>query len=211
MNTIALVDDHVLITKALSNIINGFEDFKVVFEAENGRDMIEKINSVMKPDILLLDISMPIMDGFEAMRWLSIHQPSIKVVTLSMQDDEQSVIRMLKYGAKGYLIKNTHPRDLEIALKAVAEKGFFYSDWATYILVNSFKEEPTIVKYHISDREQEFLQYVATEMTYKEISETMYCSPRTVEGYRDSLFEKLSIKSRVGLVLFAIKHGIVKV
>ena len=207
--TIVIVDDHLLIAKALEGIIDNFEDFQVIYVAENGQDLIEKFQSNHEiPDMILMDISMPIMDGFECVLWLKKNHPDIKVMALSMQGDDKSVIKMIKNGAKGYLLKNTHPRDLEEALIRLKDDGFFYPEWASKIIFSNINNENTSEKsVKISDREKEFLTYTVTELSYKEIAEKMCCSPRTVESYRDQLCEKLELKTRVGLAVFALKNG----
>ncbi|QQV03121.1 MULTISPECIES: response regulator transcription factor [Chryseobacterium] len=206
--TIIIVDDHLLIAKALESIINNFPGFAVKGVAENGKALIEKLQtSEEKPDIILLDISMPIMDGFETAQWLRKNLPDIKVMALSMQGDDQSVIRMIKYGAKGYMLKNTHPKDLEHALSKLSAEGSFYPEWAEKIIFSTLNGDKNDKELKISDREKEFLSYTATELSYKEIAEKMFCSPRTVESYRDQLCEKLGLKTRVGLAVFALKNG----
>jgi len=207
--TIVIVDDHVLIAKALEGIIGNFDGFEVIYVAENGKDLIEKFeNGDQIPDIILLDISMPLMDGFETALWLKTNHPNIKIMALSMQGDDNSVIKMIKNGARGYLLKNTHPKDLEIALSKLSSDGFFYPDWASKIIFSNINDEKANEKaVRISDREKEFLTYTVTELSYKEIAEKMHCSPRTVESYRDQLCEKLALKTRVGLAVFAIKNG----
>lgn len=207
--TIVIVDDHLLIAKALEGIIDNFEDFEVIDVAENGKDMIDKFESGQKiPDIILLDISMPLMNGFETAAWLKENHPNIKVMALSMQGDDNSVIKMIRNGAKDYLLKNTHPKDLEIALTKLNSDGFFYPDWASKIIFSNMSDEKNNEKKKkISEREKEFLTYTVTELSYKEIAEKMCCSPRTVESYRDQLCEKFDLKTRVGLAVFAIKNG----
>lgn len=205
--TIIIVDDHILIAKAIEGIINNFEDFTVINVAENGQDLIDKFeNNCAIPDIILMDISMPIMNGFEAVSWLKENHPNIKVMALSMQGDDNSVIKMIKNGARGYLLKNTHPKDLEDALIRLNTDGFFYPEWASKIINNAITgDNSKAIK--ISGREKEFLAYTITELSYKEIAEKMCCSPRTVETYRDQLCEKLGLKTRVGLAIFALKNG----
>ncbi|UTX47863.1 response regulator transcription factor [Chryseobacterium sp. MA9] len=207
--SIVIVDDHILIAKALEGIIGNFNEFEVIYVCENGKDLIQKIeegNTI--PDIILLDISMPIMDGFETAAWLTKNHPAIKIMALSMQGDDNSVIKMIKSGAKGYLLKNTHPKDLETALTRLSSDGFFYPDWASKIIFSNLnKETEAEIAIRISDREKEFLKYTVTELSYKEIADRMCCSPRTVESYRDQLCEKLDLKTRVGLAVFAIKNG----
>jgi len=208
-HSILIVDDHVLIAKALQGIIANFEDFEVWHECENGIEAQEYIIHKRVPQIVLLDISMPLMDGFETALWLKENYPNVLVMALSMQDDEESVIKMIKNGAKGYLLKNTHPADLEKALKALVANGYYYPDWAASKVfaslgTNNTTQEKAVV---ITVREREFLKYSVTEMSYKEIAEKMFCSPRTVESYRDNLFEKLELKTRVGLAVYAIRNG----
>ncbi|QXP73724.1 response regulator transcription factor [Tenacibaculum sp. HL-MS23] len=205
--TIVIVDDHVLIAKALSNIISNFEGFEVLYVCENGVDFQNKIKTKGIPDIVLLDISMPIMDGFETAKWIKETHATILIMALSMQDDESSLIKMIKNGAKGYLLKNVYPTDLEKALKGLIEKGRFFPEWASSKIFASIGNDSNNEKIKLSDREIEFLKYSVTEMNYREISEKMFCSPRTVENYRDSLFEKLELKSRVGLAVYALKNG----
>ena len=213
-HSIVIVDDHILISKALGSIMSNFEDFQVLYECENGKELQEKL--IFKkniPSIVLLDISMPVMDGFETSKWLREHHPNVLVLALSMQDDELSLIRMIKNGARGYLLKNVSPSELETALKTLIIKGYYYPDWASKIIFsnmmsNEIEQNSASQHLGLSDREKEFLKLCITEMNYKEISEKMFCSPRTIESYRNSLCEKLNIKTRVGLAVFAIKSGL---
>jgi DNA-binding NarL/FixJ family response regulator len=208
--TIALVDDHTLIAQALKGIISTFPNFEVLFECENGKELIQKLKTMNSyPDIVMLDISMPEMNGFETALWLNENHPEIKVMALSMQNDEQSVIKMIRNGAKSYLLKNTHPRDLEIALNKLSEEGYYYPEWASKIIFANINGTASSSISKLTEREKEFLKYTITEMNYKEIAELMCCSPRTIESYRDNLFEKLGLKTRVGLAVYAIKNGFV--
>jgi DNA-binding NarL/FixJ family response regulator len=206
---LAIVDDHLLIANALNNIISNFSQFEVVYLCENGVELQEKIMlSDSLPDVILLDISMPIMDGFETAKWLNDFYPNILIMVLSMQNDDQSLIKMIKNGANGYMLKNVHPLELEKGLNSLIKNGNYFPEWATSkmftpIDANIIEKEEII----ITEREAEFLKYTTTEMNYREISEIMFCSPRTIENYRDSLFEKLELKTRVGLAVYAMKHG----
>ena len=206
---IVIVDDHILIAKALSNIISNFEMFDVLYECENGKQLQNQfLISKILPDIVMLDISMPIMDGFETAKWLKDTHPEILILALSMQDDEQSLIKMIKNGANGYLLKNTNPVELEKALLMMLQNGSYYPEWAaSKVFANMNSKASSKNQIAISDREREFLKYTVTEMHYKEIAEKMCCSPRTVEGYRDNLFDKLELKTRVGLAVYALKNG----
>jgi DNA-binding NarL/FixJ family response regulator len=206
--TIAIVDDHILIAKALQSIISNFDSFEVLYECENGKELQEKFELQSNiPNIVLLDVSMPIMNGFETAAWITQNHPNVLIMALSMQDDEQSVIKMIKNGSKGYLLKNTHPIELETALNTLIKNGSYYPDWVTSRLcANLTKNQIRLSNTIFSEREKEFLKYTITELTYREIADKMCCSPRTVEGYRDNLFEKLDLKTRVGLAVFAIKN-----
>jgi DNA-binding NarL/FixJ family response regulator len=211
-HSIAIVDDHVLIAKALANILDNFKQFEVLYECENGQQLIERMQHKNNlPQIVLLDISMPIMNGFETAAWLKQNHPSIYIVALSMQDDDNSIIQMIRAGACAYLHKNVHPTELENALNTVVQSGIYYPNWVAQKIIgniaNGNAEKAAGVV--LSDRENEFLSYACTDLTYKEIGEKMHCSPRTVEGYRDGLFEKLEVKSRVALALYAVKVGLV--
>ena len=212
--SVVIVDDHILIAKAISGIIDSFKNYHVLYEAENGLALTEKFRVAKNvPDIVLLDISMPVMDGFETAKWIRDNHPGVLVMALSMQNDDMSLIKMIKAGAKGYLLKNIYPGELEKALNALVANGCYYPDWATSKVFSSLagdaggKQAEQIM---VTEREAELLKLCCTELTYKEIGEKMFCSNRTVEGYRDSLFEKLGLKTRVGLVMYAIKQGYYK-
>lgn len=210
--SVVIADDHVLIAKAIAEIIEKIPNYHVLYEVENGKQLQERFDIGGNiPDIVLLDVSMPVMDGFETAAWLKKDHPGVYILALSMQDDEATLIRMIKNGAHGYLLKNIHPTELEKALDILVTTGHYFPDWVTSKLIRNISGETSITPtIELSDREKELLQYVCSEMTYKEIGEKMFCSPRTVESYRDSLFEKLSLKSRVGLAVFALKNGYAK-
>ncbi|HET9055832.1 MAG TPA: response regulator transcription factor [Chitinophagaceae bacterium] len=212
---IALVDDHVLLRNGLTQLIKEM-GYCVSLEANNGKDFIEKLNPNSLPDIVLLDLNMPVMDGYETANWLKKNYPQIKILALSMNDNDIAIIRMLKIGARGYVLKDTDPSQLKLALDEILEKGFYYSEMVTnkLIYVISDGEEnnsPANEKIKLSEKEKEFLKYTCTELTYKEIAAKLFVSPRTVDGYRDNLFEKLNVKTRIGLAIYAIRSGITKV
>jgi DNA-binding NarL/FixJ family response regulator len=210
-HNIVIVDDHILIAKAIASIISEDSKFNVLYEVANGKMLMDKFSMPKNiPDIVLLDISMPVMNGFETAAWLKMNHPDVLVLALSMQDDDESLIKMVRAGAKGYLLKNVEPTDLILALDSLIAKGYYFSEWAAgkvFSNLGADYESAENSKMKITDREKEFLTFVGTEYTYKEIAERMYCSPRTIEGYRDSLFEKLNLKTRVGLAMYAIKNG----
>jgi two-component system invasion response regulator UvrY len=211
---VALADDHVLLRRGLANLIRSLDDYDVVFEADNGKDFIKKLNHETVPQIVLMDINMPEMDGYDTTAWIKKNYPEIKVLSLSMHDDEQSIIRMLKCGAKGYILKDIEPAEFKKALDELLRKGFYSSEIVSGKLIhamNSFDEPGKTFKklLPLNEREIEFLKLTCTEMTYKEIADKMFLSARTIDGYRNDLFEKLNVKTRVGLVMFTIKNGIV--
>lgn len=213
---VVLVDDHSLLRNGLASLIKSFGSYNVLFEADNGKDFISKLKPKQLPEVVLMDINMPEMDGYEACLWLKNNHPAIKVLALSMYDNENSVIRMFKAGAKGYILKDCDPSELQMALDNVVLKGFYYSEMVTGKLIhtiNTLDEEDSQTKnvIQLSEKEITFLKMVCTELTYKEIAEKMFLSPRTIDGYRDDLFHKLNVKTRVGLVMYAIKHSIVNI
>ncbi|WP_127128277.1 response regulator transcription factor [Pseudoflavitalea rhizosphaerae] len=212
--TVGLVDDHVLLRNGLAALVKNI-GHQVVIEANDGKDFISKLQDGPHPEVVLMDINMPVMDGYETAAYMKQYFPDIKVLALSMYDDEAAIIRMLKNGARGYILKDSDTPELKSAIEAVLTKGFYYTEMITGKLlhtINSSDEEGTTRKVlNLNEREMEFLKLSCSEMTYKEIADKMHLSPRTIDGYRDSLFDKLKIKTRVGLVIYAIKHGIVHV
>ena len=218
--SVALVDDHVLLRNGLASLVRSFGEYSVLFEANNGKHFIEQLHQFQQshsmPDVVLLDINMPEMDGYDTALWLKKHHPEVRVLALSMYDNENAIIRMFKAGAKGYILKDCDPQELRTALDSIVRKGYYYSEMVTGRLIhtiNQLDEEESNIKQlvQLNEREIEFLKLACTEMTYKEIADRMFLSPRTIDGYRDALFEKLSAKTRVGLVMYAIRNGIVNV
>ncbi len=212
---IILVDDHTLLRDALSSLIHSFEEFSVINSLNNGTELIRALSDGYKPDIVLLDLNMPILDGFETAKWLNENYPEIKILILTMYDSEIALIRLLKVGVKGFLKKDTHPNELRVALNSVSENGYYYSQDTTGKLANLFQKNTDnqnfVEKAMLNESELEFLRLASTDLTYKEIAAQLNLSPRAIDGYRDSLFEKLDVKSRVGLAIYAVKNGIVRV
>lgn len=207
---IIIVDDHLLFSEGLDGLISDFEEFNVLAVLANGLELIDYFSTEnVQPDIVLMDIQMPLMNGLEATKWLKKSYPKIKVLGLSNECDEEIILKMLRAGANGYLGKVIHPSELEFALKEVYTKAFFFTENVSATLLNSLEVKGHKEVIVFKEKELEFLKLACTEMTYRQIAETMYLSPKTIENYREALFEKLNVKSRIGLVLFAIKEKIV--
>jgi len=212
---VALVDDHTLFRDALGVVIDSFENCQVTILAEDGKELMRQLSTPLLPHLIVLDLNMPTMDGFETAAWLRLHHPDIKVLVLTMYGYEYAMIRLVKAGVRGFLKKDIHPDELERAIQSTIETGYYYSGRATLNLVKYITNEETNTSFWntvtLTDKEITFLQLASTEKTYKEISAAMRISARTVENYRDSLFTKLQVKSRVGLVMYAIENGIVRI
>lgn len=211
---IALADDHVLLRHGLASLLKEL-GFDVLFEADNGSELLQKIETHSLPDVVLMDINMPLMNGFETTLLITKKYPAVRVLALSMYDDENTIIRMLRNGAKGYILKDSEPAELKQAILSVNTKGFYHSELVSGTLLNivNHLDDPSYAGLKesagLSDKEIEFLKFLCTDLTYKEIADQMDLSPRTIDGYRDLLFEKIKVKSRVSLVIYAIKNGIV--
>jgi two-component system, NarL family, invasion response regulator UvrY len=211
---VGMVDDHIMVRDALANVINSFEGFTVTLLADNGKDFINKLNVNNIPDILLVDLNMPEMDGGELTLWLSKNRPEIKILILTMFDAE-SLIHMIKSGVCGFLKKDATSSELKNALTSVKEKSNYCSHSFTSRLFSMTKnlgsKNSLWGNILLNENEIAFLKLITTEMTYKEIAQAMKISPRTVDNYRDSLFLKLSAKCRVGLVMYAVRAGIISI
>lgn len=205
---IAIVDDHLLFTGALAEMVGQIENFEVILKAENGADFMNKLSACeIPPDIVLLDLSMPVMDGFETLAQLQTLKHGMKIIVLTMNDDENSILRCLKLGANGYLLKNTSPQVLQNAIEVTLKKGFYHNEETHNALmhsVNGNNEETSETS--LKENEAWFLKLACSDLTYKEIANEMNLSPKTIDGYRDVLFRKFNVKSRVGLVLYAMQH-----
>lgn len=206
---IAIVDDHSLFRNGVTRFLEEFEELQVVFEAENGKVMQELIGKGPLPDVVLMDINMPEADGYEATKWIKIYNPDIHVLALSMYEEDDAVIKMIKCGAGGYVLKQARPRELLDAIKVIAEKGVYFNEIVSGRLIRTITLTDSAPR--LTEKETEFLKLTCSELTYKEIADRMFVSPRTIDNYRESLFVKLNLKSRTGLVLYAIKNNLVHI
>ncbi len=211
---VAMIDDHVLLRNALSSLINNSGKCKVIFEASNGKELIAQLERNNFPDVVILDLNMPEMDGHQTALYLQQHFPDMKILMLTMYDSELALIRLLKAGVKGFMKKDIHPTELLSAIESVHEYGYYYSAQTSSKLAGLFRdknEQQHLDKVMLTENEIDFLKYACSEMTYKEIAGNLKMNPRAIDGMRDNLFTKLDVKSRVGLAIYAIKHGVVTV
>src|SRR6187431_2447829 len=194
--SIGIVDDHQLFLKSLSLMLKSFKVYDVVAEAVNGKELQEKIlQSDVIPSIMLIDVNMPVMNGIETAKWLHTNYPQIKLVALSMNDNDAIIIDMIKAGCCAYLLKETHPDELERALQEIHSKGYYNADASNINFRRLLQSEKDSL--NISEKEKLFLQHACSDLTYKEIAALMFLSERTIDGYRESLFGKLKVQSRV--------------
>jgi two-component system, NarL family, invasion response regulator UvrY len=210
MYTLAIADDHVLLREALVKTLNSF-GHRVMVQAATGKELMEKLVKYSEDiDLVLLDIVMPEQNGFDTCRWIIQHKPLTKVLALSMNDDEASIMHILQCGARGFVSKNDEPTALQRAIDAVMQQGYYFNDLVTGKMIQEASNGNKHSEVELSDREKEFLQLNCSELTYKEIAQRMHLSPRTIENYRDALYLKFEVKSRLGLALLALKKGLVK-
>ena len=205
---IILVDDHQLLREGLINILNA-KGFMNIIEASNGEDLLEILKNT-SPNIILLDLHMPKMNGFESIKQIKKTNTHSKVLVLSMLDDRISIIKMIQSGVDGYLLKDSDPNELIHAIELIIDGGKYYSSIVNEQLNHGvLNNNHSIDRNNLSERELEFLMLASSDLTYKEIAEKMFVSVRTVDGYRDSIYQKFNIKTRIGLVIFALKNKLI--
>jgi len=208
---IAVVDDHGLFRSGIATLLSEFPEINVSFEASSGKELQKILPVKNNIDVILMDINMPVMDGYATTKWIKQCYPLIHILALSMFDEDLAVIKMLKAGAGGYVLKESQPAELYRAIIEIKEKGIYINEMVSgKMLRNFYSSDVTSTETQFTDREIEFMQLCVSELTYKEIADRMKISPRSVDNHRENLFEKLSIKSRVGLVLYAIRNKLVK-
>jgi two-component system, NarL family, invasion response regulator UvrY len=212
MTKVALIDDHKIFSDSLEGLINDFDGFRVCWSAQDGAKAIQIMEQGKnEPDIILLDIVMPGINGLEIAKWVFEHKGNIKILALTMEEDDNSVIQMLKYGVKGYLLKNIGSDELRLALEQVVKFGYYYTPIITSNIHKHIEARNTSsMGPELSQREKELLNFLCTEMSYSDISKKMFLSESTVDTYRARLFEKFEVKNRIGLILKALNLGILK-
>ncbi len=211
--TIVIVDDHLLFGQSLEVLISKFEGYEVLAILNNGKELTQYyLHKRKTPDLVLLDVKMPVMDGVQTMQWLKENKPEQKVLALTMEDDESTIIKMLRGGAKGYLLKDVNPESFEFAMKMVIEQGFYWNGKMESAMRNSDEFDTARKKEKkLTDKERLFLQLSCSELTYKEIAAEMGLSPKTIENYREAVFKRFEVRTRVGLVIYCIKSNLFQI
>jgi DNA-binding NarL/FixJ family response regulator len=210
---IAIADDYKIFREGLKVGLSADDDLEVMMEADNGEDLLKALEKET-PDVILMDLKMPIMDGMEATKEVRKKYPSIKVLVVSMYEDDKFIIHLMENGANGYLLKNTEPDEIRRSIYAVHENGYYFND-----LVNKALLKKLVLKNNLkpsfnqnvelSERELEVLKMICEEKTAAEIAKEIFLSPRSVEGIRQRLIEKVGVRNSAGLVMFAVKSGLV--
>ena len=212
--TIAIADDYKIFRDGLKVGLSMDDNLDVIAEADNGEDLLKLLETI-HPDIILMDLNMPILDGMEATKRVKKQYPTIKVLVVTMYDDDKFIIHLMEIGANGYLLKNAEPEEIRKSIYAVHENGYYFND-----LVNKALLKKLVLKNNLrpsfnnniefTEREQEVLKLICEEKTATEIGKEIFLSPRSVEGIRQRLIEKVGVRNTAGLVMFAIKNGIVE-
>jgi len=217
MIRLGLIDDHIIFRKALAAYINQFTQYQVQLEASHGLDLQEQLRNAPVPDLIMLDIRMPIMNGFETTEYLINRYPGVKILVVSMLPEMHHLEHLLQLGVSGYVQKDAEIEELKRAIDQVLHKGHYLNPAAYVQLISDKRDlhkhqmQEAQLAAHLSDRERDFLRRLCTDKGYKEIAGEMFVSPRTIDGYRDALLKKLRVSSRIGLVTFAIRQGIAEI
>lgn len=208
----ALVDDHILFRKGLMALLQDSPDILILFEASNGKELLERLRVGASPQVVLLDISMPEMDGIEALRWLRVEFPDIRVIMLTMNQDDAMILFLMELGASGYLLKDSELEEVEAAIKSVAETGFYFNDRVSRAMLSRIAKSEQFKPVmnglvQLTDREIEVLDQVCRGFTNPEIAEKLFISQRTVEGHRKNIMEKMGVRNGAGMIVYAIKRN----
>jgi DNA-binding NarL/FixJ family response regulator len=209
---VIITDDHKLFRKGIIALLDDFDFIGETNEASNGAELLALLAKIKTlPDVILLDIRMPVMDGVEAHKNIRKLYPDIKVIILTMEDDEQYILHLISEGVNGYLLKNADPDEMEKAILKVVENGYYFSEnISTLVIKGMVKKDLTEVSPNVdfNERELQILELICKEFTAGEIAEKLNLSVRTVEGYRQKLIDKAGVKNVAGLVIFAVKNNL---
>ncbi|QJB31236.1 response regulator transcription factor [Chitinophaga oryzae] len=213
---VAIADDHKIFRSGVINTLVPYDNIRFVFEADDGLHLLQHMEQ-HQPDVILMDLKMPNMDGIEATIKVKEKYPDVKVIILTMYEDDNFIVHLVENGANAYLLKNADPEEIYEAICTTYEKGFYFNENVNLALLkkvlhkNKQQFKPTLKnEIQLNDREQEVLKLICQELTTQEISEQIFLSPRTVEGIRQKLLEKLNVKNSVGLVLYAFRSGLIE-
>ncbi len=212
MIKLALADDQILFRKGLATLLRDMPDVEVTLECAHGADLLKALTAV-QVDIVLLDLEMPVMDGMQAMERLRSDHPEVKVIVLSVHDEEKFIVHLMELGANGYVVKTAEPEEIENAIRSVAVNGYYFSDMVSKMmlhgLVKKEKVKPTFSEVDpLTEREQEVLKLICDEFTTAEIATKLFLSPRTVEGHRNNILQKIGARNTAGIVVYAMSKGI---
>ncbi len=212
--SVYIADDHTLFRKAMVNLIRTFGKVKEIKDAENGKELLNLIKQE-PPDVAIIDLQMPIMDGTEASELILQKYPDVKIIILTMHDSEKYILHMMEMGVHAFLLKNTEPDELEKAIYSVVEKDFYHNDLVASVLRKNVKEKkagkrPVFLQSELSDREKEVLKLICGELTMKEIGQKLFLSENTVRNHRVNIMEKVGVHNIVGLVKYAYETGLLK-
>ena len=210
---VAIADDHKIFRKGVILSLRPYTNIKFVLEAENGAELLKELPEV-QPDVILMDLRMPEKDGMETTKIISKSYPTIKIVVLTMFEDERFVYHMMENGANGYLLKNAEPQDIRKAIIDVYEKGYYLNNFVNRILLKKSHARQKVVpslnkEITLTDKEKDVLKLICMEFTAQEIASKMDISPRTVEAIKDRLMERFGSRNTAGLVFFAVKNNLV--
>ena len=211
--SIAIVDDHTLFRQGIAYLLTESKEIEVIFDACNGEELQKRIAIYPKPEVILMDITMPIMDGYETTKWVKANYPDVKVLALSMLEEDKPIIEMLKSGAGGYMLKESKAADLINAVKMLAKHGYFVNELVSERLMRNIRNNEPVKAGVIvlNSNEQKFLEFCCSDLTYKQIADKMNLSTHTIDNYREALFQMFGTKSRTGLVVCGLKHELIKI
>jgi two-component system, NarL family, response regulator DegU len=208
---IAIADDHALFRRGMVSLLKSIPDFEVVYEASNGQELVDSIPSLM-PDVVIMDLKMPVMDGIKATELIRNTWPSVNVIVISMHDEDQFVTHLMELGANGYILKDADPDEVELAIRTVLKEGYYYGPFLNRVMHRRFldksrkKEASLSNKIHFTERELEIIHFVCEGLTTAQIAEKVFLSHRTVDGHRTSIMDKLGVKNTAGVVVYAVKN-----
>jgi two-component system invasion response regulator UvrY len=209
--SIALADDHTMLRKGILKLLLMTGSYEPLFDVDSGTEVIEHLKAHKIPDVLILDVNMTGKDGHQTAQWISKHFPQVKILVLSMSSDESTIMKMIQAGARGYITKNNDPEKLKEAIDTLYEKGFYLPESLSGSIFNGIKNN--LIANHdsipvLTEKEKSFLSLLCRELSYKEIAEKMFLSPRTIDDYRKKLTRKLKVKGKSGLIVYAMNNGL---